>query len=399
MGISIYSIVWKQFKERKLRSFLTITGVVIGITAVVGLIILSNGLKYGITKELDVFGADEILLTAKASITRGNPVGYGFLTMDDIRVVKSIPQIEYVDVLLQASFDVSYGKERKKVLVSGVGADEKSERTAESFFNMDLLEGRYIENNDYKTANIGYKTAFELFEKDVQVGSTIRINGDKYKVVGIFEEQGELIKDNVIYVPIKGLRDTIGDPKALTSASAKVSSGSDVDFVLERVKEKLKRYRGKDDINIITPRDLKETINELLGVINLVVVSIAFISLFVGALGIMNSMFTSVIQRTREIGVMKAIGATRRQILSIFVLESAIFGFFGGVIGLILGITFSFGGIWVVNSLGFIKIVLIPDYLLFAGSVIFSTLLGVASGTIPALKAARLDPVEALRYE
>ena len=399
MNSKIFNIVWKQFTERPLRSSLTIVGVVIGIAALVALITLSNGLKHGITSQLDVFGSDEILLTPKASVGRGMPSGYGFMTTDDIKTIKSIPQILSVDSLLQGTFRVDYGRDSKRLGVMGVGKDESSGRTAEDYFKMDIAEGRYIGDTDYKAANIGYKVAHGLFNKDITIGTSIKIDGDKYRVVGIFEEQGTLAKDRAIYVPIAALRDTIGDSKALTSVSAKVSPGADIDEMVERLKEKLKRARGKDDIGIITPKQMKERINSLLGVIDFVVISIALISLFIGALGIMNSMFTSVLQRIREIGIMKAVGAKNSQILSIFLLESSVFGFFGGMIGVLLGVVLSFGIIGIVNSFGFIRIELLPDYVLFASAIIFSTLMGIISGLLPAIRASRLRPVDALRYE
>ncbi|MBN2101277.1 MAG: ABC transporter permease [Candidatus Aenigmarchaeota archaeon] len=393
------NIVWVQLKERKLRSSLTVLGIVIGITALVALIILSNGLKAGVTQQLDVFGADEILIGPKASSGQQGPQGYGFMTTDDIETIKSIPQILSVDAILQSTFEVQYGRERKRLSISGVGADRGSDRTAEDYFKMDLLEGRYMENNDRRVANIGYKVAYDTFDKDVFAGTTIKINGDKYTVVGIFEEQGTQSQDNIIYVPINDLRDSIGDSKAVTAAVAKVSPGADIDLIVEKVQQKLKRARGRDDMGVITPKQLKERIGSLLGVIDLVVLSIAFISLFVGALGIMNSLYTSVLQRTREIGIMKAVGAKNSQILSLFILESAFLGFFGGVIGVIVGTAMAFGFITLINTFGFIKILLIPDYALFAGAVIFSTLLGIASGLLPAINASKLKVVDALRYE
>jgi len=393
------SIVWVQFKERKLRSSLTILGIVIGITALVALIILSNGLKAGVTQQLDVFGADEILIAPKASSGQQGHQGYGFMTSSDIETIKSVTQITSVDSILQSTFEVQYGRDKKRLSVSGVGSDRGSDRTAEDYFKMDIIEGRYMENNDRRVANIGYKIAYDTFDKDIFVGTTIRIDGNKYTVIGIFEEQGSRSQDNIIYVPINDLRDSIGDSRAVTAAVAKVSPGADMDIVVERVQQKLKRSRGRDDMGVITPKQLKEQIGSLLGVVDLVVLSIAFISLFVGALGIMNSMYTSVLQRTREIGIMKAVGAKNSQILSLFLIESAMLGFFGGVIGVIVGSLMAFGFITVINSFGFIKLLLVPDYALFTGAIIFSTLLGIASGILPAINASKLKVVDALRYE
>ncbi len=400
MDQRLIRMIWVRFRERKLRSSLTVLGILIGITALVGLILLSSGLKEGVTKQLDVFGADEILLSAKSNIGFQGPSGYGTLTTDDVRTLDAIPQILSVDSLLQSNMEVRYGREKVRLSISGVGNDAgDTDRTAEEYFDQDILAGRYMEDSDRYVANIGYRIAYETFDKDVLVGTSLEIGGDKYRVIGIFEEEGDISSDNIIYVPIESLRDTVEDSKAITALIAKIAPGTDIDMMVERVKSKLERKRGRDDIAVTTPKQIKEQINSLIGVIDFVVIAIALISLFVGALGIMNSMYTAVLQRVREIGIMKAVGAKNSQILTLFLIESAFLGFFGGVLGVILGFILAFGFIAVINTFGFIKLVLEPDLVLFVGAVAFSTILGILSGFLPAVRASKLKIVDALRYE
>ncbi|USN45735.1 MAG: ABC transporter permease [Candidatus Woesearchaeota archaeon] len=391
----LFRLVLAQFKHRKLRSALTVVGVVIGIAAIVSLITMSNALKAGIVGELDRFGSDEILMTAKASASGGPPSGFGLLTTDDVKVLDTIPQLIRIDPLLVQNARITFGQEHITTLTRGTEITEEFK----DFVKEDLLEGRYLESGDYKKLNIGYKLAKDTFKKEIFVGSSIKINDEKFQVVGIFEEQGDLATDMFIFTDIGSLRDLFGDQKAITAIKAKVVSGADIDDVVIKVQNKLERSRGKDDIGVVTPEQIKEQIGSLLGVVNIVVYSIALISLIVGALGIMNSLFTSVLQRTKEIGTMKAIGARNSEIVIIFLAESALIGLVGGIIGVLLGLGAGYGVIGILNTFGFIKLTIGLDYVLIAAALGVSLVVGILSGLLPAIHASRLQPIKALHHE
>ena len=391
----LLKLVWVQFTERKLRSFLTILGIVVGVVALVSLIILSQALKAGVNAQFDRFGSDTILVAPKSAVGTGLPQGSGVMTDRDIKAIESIPQIIQVQPMLIKNLKIQYGKDTIIMPVRSMPINNYFQ----SFIKMEAAQGRLLSPSDYKSVNIGYSIANKAFSKDVYVGSTLVISGDKYKVVGIFEEQGDANSDSAIVVPIDALRNTIGDSGALTGVQAKVSPGANLDAIEQKIKDAEKRIRGQDDIAVTTPKKIKEQIGGFLGVLNIVIISIALISLLVAALGIMNSLFTSVLQRTKEIGTMKAIGATTYQILFIFITESAILGFFGGIIGLMIGVGIAYAAFTVINTLGFVKLVFSVPLSLIVLSVVFSTLVGIISGLIPALRASRLEPVDALRYE
>jgi putative ABC transport system permease protein len=389
-------IVTKQLSQRKLRSLLTVLGIVIGITAMISLIILSNALEESITGQLDSFGADEILVGARASIGGGGgPSGTGFLTTRDVEILDQIPQVLEVRPLISQTFRISYGRDEAFMPVAAYPITTE----LESFLSVEIAEGRFLAESDGKSAMVGWRTAKEAFSKEIFAGSRIRIADDTYRVIAVLAEEGSIASDMRIIVPIDALRDTIGDRTAVTAISVKVSPGADMALMQERIENTLIRYRGQEDIATTTPAQIQSQISGFLGVVDIVILSIAIISLIVAGLGITNSLFTSVLQRTKEIGTMKAVGARNSQILAIFLLESVILAVIGGILGITIGMLTGFGFITVFNALGIFKLAFTFDWILVIQAMAFSLVLGIAAGVLPALRAAKLNPVDALRYE
>ena len=395
----IISLVLKQFNERKLRSFLTILGISIGICALISLIMLSSALKSGVTGQLSRLDPDVILIAPKASLagSSGGPSGFGGFTQADVDTVASVTQIVEVTPFLRATALFKYGREQIRYGVRGSEFESTSQFA--DFINMDIASGRYLSPNDKNSVNVGATFAKEAFDKELFVGSVIRINDDKYTIQGIFEREGDSNTDNIVVTNIADLRRTFDTNDAVTAISAKAATGADLDIVNERIIRALERKRGSEDFSTTTPAGIIETVNGLIGVVDLVVLSIALISLFVASLGITNSLFTSVFQRTKEIGTMKAIGARNSQILSVFLLESAVLGFTGGFAGILIGLLLASGFISGINLLGFIKLEFALSWGLMLNSIIFSTVLGIVAGMLPAIRASKLKPIDALRFE
>jgi putative ABC transport system permease protein len=396
MNTNLLRITWKQFSERKLRSALTIIGIVIGIAALISLILLSAALKNGITDQFESIGTDVILVAPKAALGGGGPPsGIGVFTDQDVRVIESIPQIREVNPFLGQNFEIEYGREKTRLQVNGIEADE----TYEDFISVEIEFGRFLQVGDEKSLNIGSRIARDTFDKDIFVGNSLRVNGEKYTVIGIFKEEGEIQSDTLIYAPISAVRDTIGEKDAITAIAVQVSPGADLVVMDQRISDALEKDRGEKDFETTTPIEIANEIGGLLGVVDLIVISIALVSLFVASLGITNSLFTSVTQRTNEIGTMKAVGAKNSQILSLFLFESAILGLLGGVVGVIVGLILAFGIAVPLNSFGFFQFSITLDYMLMGQAILFSMILGILSGILPAIKATRMKPVEALRHE
>jgi putative ABC transport system permease protein len=389
-------IVARQLSQRKLRSMLTVLGIIIGITAMISLIVLSNALETAITGQLDAFGPDEILVGARSSVGMGGgPTGTGFLTTRDVEVLEQIPQVLDVRPIVSQTLRVSYGRDERFMSIAGYPIDGE----LESFLNVNIAEGRFITEADGKAAMLGWRAAKQAFSREIFVGSRIRIANDTYRVIAVLEEEGSLSTDMSVIVPIDAIRDTLNDRTAVTAISVRVSPGADIDLMQERIKNTLRRYRGQDDIETTTPAEIQEQISGFLGVVDIVILSIAIISLIVAGLGITNSLFTSVLQRTREIGTMKAVGARNSQILSIFLLESVILALIGGVLGIVIGMLTGYAFITFFNIAGLFRLEFALSWILIAEAMIFSLALGIAAGVLPALRAAKLNPVDALRYE
>ncbi len=396
----ILKLVWEQFTQRKLRSSLTIIGILIGISALVSLIILSSALESGITGQLDRFDANSILIAPLASIGGSSgPQGFGVFTDSDVRVLEQVVGVAQVNPLLSTSVDVRVGRETKRLTLRAPGSSDQSDISFEDFIKIDIRSGRYIDFDDTSGIMVGYKVANEVFERQLFVGNSLYINDKRYTIVGIFKEEGVQESDFAIFSPFSVGRDIVGDSRAVTAIQLQVADGFDFDLIQERVRSTLEKYRGQEDFGITTPQGIRDQIGSFLLAIDIVVLSIALISLFVASLGIMNSLYTSVLQRTKEIGTMKAIGATNSQILFIFVFESAILGFIGGLLGVLFGYMLGGGFIIGVNTFEFIRLPFGIDWVLVSFSLVFSVVLGIISGLLPAFRASKLKPVDALRHD
>lgn len=392
-------MVFKNILNRRVRSWLTILGIIIGVTALVSLITLAQSLEEGIGSQFDKFGTRRIFIGPKSvgsGIVSGAPQGTSTLTTKDVESVERVPYVEYVTPMRSENMKVEYGREEAYRQVFGIGLDD----VEKSFEDLDINieKGRMLEEGDKYNVVLGYQLAKEYFEKEIHVKNSIKIDGVKFRVIGIFEEQGDQDNDFRIMIPIETIRDMLNEKDTISAITAMIKPGIDVTFAAERIKKRLEKDRDDENFEVTNPKKIQEQSKEVIGVVKWVVGGIAFISLIVGAIGIMNSMYTAVMERTREIGVMKAIGAKNRDILSMYIIESAIMGFAGGIIGIILGLIIAFGLGTVISALG-VKIIVRLDFNLIIMGIFFTVILGVASGILPAYRASILKPVDALRYE
>jgi putative ABC transport system permease protein len=383
----------KNIKHRKVRSWLTIIGVIIGIAAIIALISLSFGLRDTIEGEFSEFGADKILVT---SGTSQGPLGPGSgLTDDDLEELRKIPEIKTVVPIVTRGGTVEYRRETRFPGV--IGTEPKG---AEDFFGeqFPLSVGRYLRAGDKFDVVLGSRTATELFSKELRINNRITINGVSFKVVGIFEERGNQGDDNALHIPLETFREIFDIKDEVNFMWAQVKPGNDILEVQKKIERRLERSRDDENFQVLTPTQILNQINQILGVLQAVLVGIAAISLVVGGIGIMNAMYTTVLERTKDIGVMKAIGAKNSDILSIFLIEAGLVGLVGGVFGVILGIIISFGIARLATESGFKLLISINPNLIVFG-LFFAFVVGILSGLIPAYQASKMHPVEALRQE
>ena len=419
--IVIFSL--NSLMHRKLRSWLTILGIIIGVAAVVSIISIGSGTQQIITSQLGGLGAD--IITISTGFNRaffvGGPGGEfrqsqfttssetQNLTVKDFQVIKSVTGVKAVNGIVSGRADVTYLSQTTSVSVQGVDPLAWKEMTTS-----ELASGRYLDPGDSDAIVIGYGIANNMFKQQLLINTELNIEGKSFKIVGILKQSGGFGEfgggDNTIYIPVSAARTIITDVVAnqFSSIQVKVTDSSLVNETSNAIEEKLMilRHVTEDtkDFTITSAQAMQETISSVMGTMNLFLTGIAAISLLVGAIGIANTMFMSVMERTRQIGVLKALGTTNFEVMKLFITESAIMGFIGGLLGIFSG----FIGSGIISELGVrlmgagmrggTSITLItPDLVLF--SLGFSVIIGALSGLLPARRAAGLEPVEALRYE
>ena len=380
--------------HRKLRSWLTVIGIIIGVAAIISLITISRGLENTIETQFEQFGANRIIISAKGFQGPGT-LSQG-LTNDDVETIKDISGFKYVVPGLFRSAEIKKNKETGFTLVGGLPAEN-----FEEFFKdagIEIQQGRNIQDNEKFVAIIGMRVSEEMFSRELRVGDKIEIGKKDFKVVGILEEIGNAQDDNQINIPIEASREIFNEPEKVDTIIAQVKSSSDIPLLQQKIEKELERKRDDTNFQVLTATQILEQINEVLGVVQIVLVGIAAISLIVGAIGIMNSMYTSVLERTRDIGVMKAIGARNPDIMKIFLIESGLMGLVGGFFGTVLGTIMALITEKISTNAGFLLIIKIEPLILLFG-LFFAFFVGMLSGALPAYQASKLKPVDALRYE
>ncbi|MEM4242985.1 MAG: ABC transporter permease, partial [Candidatus Woesearchaeota archaeon] len=269
----------------------------------------------------------------------------------------------------------------------------------------EIAEGRMLTSKDKGKAVIGNDLAYkDYFKKEIQIGNKILVGGRLFEVVGILKRTGDPGTDPTVTISESELREMTNEPEAYSYIVAQSASGENPEKIADDVKKAIRRDRhlkeGKEDFTVQTSTQMIEAFTKIFNIVQAVFIGIAAISLIVGGIGIMNTMYTAVLERTREIGVMKAIGARNRDILGIFLIESGFLGMAGGIIGIIIGFGISKGVEVGVNAqFGENTLMAVFPWYLIVGALLFSFLVGAVSGVLPARRASKLKPVDALRYE
>jgi putative ABC transport system permease protein len=396
-----------SLRANKLRSSLTILGIVIGVAAVIAMLSIGNGVQNTITGSISSMGSNLLYISSgnqDADLTYVEPLTIG--DADSLLDQFQAPSVNNVAPIVNGNVTVTYGGNSKKTSLNGV---------TESYAvvtNKELSEGNFIfadENLGRKSvAVIGTDVATELFGRtDGIVGETVRIDGQPFRIIGVLTSAGGSAmgsQDNVIIVPLSTAQTRLvsNENNSVSMIYVSVVDSKSVSKATEEVSQILRqRHRtkiGKDDFSIMSQAAIASTASTITGVLTLFLGGIAAISLLVGGIGIMNIMLVSVTERTREIGLRKALGARKKDILVQFLTESSFLSLLGGIIGILFGwlIAFAVGKIAVASGTPINPTVSWSSILLATG---FSTAIGLFFGIYPANRAGGLEPVEALRYE
>lgn len=411
--ITLNEMLWyssKSLWHNKVRSALTVLGIVIGVASLVSLIALSEGLSYTINDLISQFGSQNVAVmpgSFSQQLGSGGQPGSspisGRLFDKDMAVLEGVVGVEKVVPYVVTRQNVQYKDEVRAISVYGSNVEDYAWMFGDY---LELAQGRFIQNGERGSVVLGGMIADgTVFGKQIPVGSFIYMGNDnktKFRVAGVLKTKGSFTEsdvDNTVLVSMEDAREIAGDglaAKEVNGMMFRVADGFNVSEVADVAEERLASSRKQKledkDFELITSDTMSEQFSTITDLLSLFLGFISSISLVVGGVGVMNTMYVSVMERTREIGTLKAIGADSNSVLFMFVFESGLLGLFGGIIGLLIATTLSA----IANFFGFNAIIR-PEFALFALS--FSFALGVVSGYLPSMKAASMQPIDALRYE
>ncbi|MGE0793014.1 MAG: ABC transporter permease [Candidatus Woesearchaeota archaeon] len=402
-----FKIAFKSLKRRKMRTFLTLLGIVIGIAAVISLVSLGQGLQDAIDQQFETIGSDKIFIQPKSAMgimTMGqvqNP-----LTTKDEDFLESISGVKAVSGYSMISGKIEFQGTIKYFLVVSVPQDTGKLKLVIDMMGIEYIQGRPLQPNDKQSATIGYHFYTQgLFNnRNIFVGDRIIINNKKFSVVGIHEPIGNPEDDRMILIGESQFREIFDMPDRVDAIVVQVEKDKDLRAMADLINKELARHRdvkiGKEDFLLNTPEDILDSLSTVLNIVQAVFIGIALVSLFVGSVGITNTMYTSVLERRKDIGIMKAIGAKNSDIFQLFLIESGMLGLVGGIIGVIIGIMLA-KSVEIVSTMALGKSFLIAhlSWELILGALLFAFILGSLVGSLPARSASKLQAVDTLRDE
>jgi len=384
-------ISFKNITMNKLRAVLTMLGIIIGVAAVIALTSLGMGASQSVSEEVSSLGST----TVSVSLS-GNSSDEEVVTYDELMSFEDLSEVEAVAPTVSTSSTLKNGTTSSEgVTVTGINnsyedVNDITVRSGRSIMDIDL-------DNRNKVVVLGANVATELFGFSNAVDQTIKIDGTTFKVIGVLEEQGEELSgsvDDQVLIPFTTAQRFIGQTY-VTSATVKMTSEDTVEIGMAKMEQDLYNQFGGDETSysVRNQSSVSDALDSVSNTMTYLLAGIASISLIVGGIGIMNIMLVSVTERTREIGIRKAIGAKKKDIMLQFLIEAVVLSAFGGILGALIGL----GSAEVLSSM--LDMTMQITWWIVGGSVTFSILIGIIFGIFPANKASNLSPLEALRYQ
>lgn len=403
--MNIYEIKYslQNLQKRKLRSWLSVISILIGITSIFALLSFGIGIQNYVNALAEESGGNKLFVQAKSVGAPGTDENF-FLSKDDVDFVGKIIGVNEIVGMYFKAAEIKLDKQKKFTFVMGI--DTGSLDFIQETFSIDIIKGRQLKKGDLDKVVLGYNYQLEdkIFKKALKLGDKIEINSKPFEVVGFYDEVGNPQDDSQAYITDRAfealfpaLKDRFGF--VMLSAQKDVIPSELADKINDKLRKFKNQDKGKENFFVQTFEDAVATFSTIINVINGMLVLIAFVSLIVAFVNIMNTMYTAIIERTKEIGVMKAIGAKNSDILIVFVVESGLIGLIGGVLGILLGYIVSSIGGSIAAASGFALLKPAYPLSLIFGCLFFSLFVGAVAGFFPARRASKLKPVDALRYE
>jgi len=394
MIYELYLSAMRSLLSNKTRTFLTMLGIIIGVFAVITLIGVGEGIQNYVTKQFSSLGSNLLFVSPGKVNLRGDPgANFSNNKLDDkhVKLIETYCSdfVQGVTPYIEIGKTLTYKNKNYYTVVNAFDED------GFSTYNLSIDSGKFFSrtdiNSNSKVVVLGSNIPKELFSNQDPIGKNIKIGDKTFLIIGVAAEKGGSI-DNRAYIPYTTAK-TIFNVKNYSSIVMKATDSSNIDTAFKRIEIALYRDLDKDEFTVLSQKDLLNSFSSILSTITLGIGAIAAISLLVGGIGIMNIMLVTVTERTREIGLRKAVGATPNNIAIQFLIEATALSVLGGSIGIGLGILVAF---LIKTYANFDAVVPLWSILL---AFLFSAFVGMLFGTYPALKAAKKDPIEALRYE
>ncbi|HLP79344.1 MAG TPA: ABC transporter permease [Acidobacteriota bacterium] len=389
----------KSLRERSIRSWITILGIVVSIAVILVLFTLSSGLQQAVVALFEDFGTNRIfIMNGDGGFAGLTSVG---LLEKDVDVIESIPEFDLViPFLIESAQQVEYKNKIVYASIYGTPNENVDDIVRQYKYDRDITVGTFFDEGERNVAILGYNVANnvndEWFGKQIDLKNSITIAGHKFEVIGIFKRFGS-DDDNAITIPLEDARLIFNKTSEVTAIDAILVDGADMTLVAEKLDRLLERTKGEDQYTILTPEAVLRQFNTIIFIVQGVLLAIASISLFVGAIGIANTMFTSVLEREKEIGIMKSVGARNSDILALFVIESGLIGMIGGLVGVVIGIGISFAVGAIASAAGFTLLTISISPVTVIGCLLFAFVVGMVSGFIPSYLGSRKKIIDTLR--
>ena len=399
-----FKLAVKNLRKRKLRSWLTMIGIFVSIATIFTLVSLSLGLQNAVEEQFRLLGTDKFFIQPKTGMM-GPPgsVGGDILTTKDISTIEKTRGVKDYSYFTMESAKIEFANEEKYFNVIGVPLDHQ--KVYQEISSFKIIQGRTLKKGDKNSAVLGnLHLTGNIWDKEINVGEKILINSKKVEVKGILGKIGNPDDDRMILIGMESFSEIFNVSERIDMMMVQIQEGENIVEVAERVEKELRKSKDQtektQDFVISTPEELLGSFQTILNIVTYFLTGIATISLLVGAIGIANTMYTSILERTKEIGVMKAVGAKNSDILWIFLIESGLLGLVGSGIGVIIGYGLSKTIEFIaVNNLNTTLLQTASPMWLILGCLSFGFLVCAISGTLPAIQASKTNVVDALRYE